>query len=307
MRLGPRTLSAGRASAGETPQGGIVIPGDDLIPGDDPGVQPYKYGGKELDRTGGLDAYDFGARSYFADRLQWSTMDPLCEKYYDVTPYGYCHNDPVNVFDPIGMDEWEINSKGYIMSHHETDKYDGLYMVDESGTRIPDAQLILDYGTVRSHSHRNISEEKEYDLFELNSNGRSEEVFTFLADNTSVEWSLATGGWIASGTDIDYLTTSHDEAKESGIVSLMVNQLFKGYKLLHLYHSHTNGSAFPSGLGYGFIDNAISGDKQHAQDVTRIFGNKVGFSIYIPDNKHFVSYGPNSSFADFPEYWDFHH
>ena len=70
-----------------------------------PGVQPYKYGGKELDRTGGLDAYDFGARSYFADRLQWSTMDPLCEKYYDVTPYGYCHNDPVNKKDINGMDD----------------------------------------------------------------------------------------------------------------------------------------------------------------------------------------------------------
>ena len=68
-----------------------------------PGVQPYKYGGKELDRTGGLDAYDFGARSYFADRLQWSTMDPLCEKYYDVTPYGYCHNDPIQFVDLYGF------------------------------------------------------------------------------------------------------------------------------------------------------------------------------------------------------------
>ena len=35
-----------------------------------PSLQPYKYGGKELDRTSGLDAYDFGARMYFADRLQ---------------------------------------------------------------------------------------------------------------------------------------------------------------------------------------------------------------------------------------------
>ena len=69
-----------------------------------PGVQPYKYGGKELDRTSGLDAYDFGARSYFADRLQWSTMDPLCEKYYDVTPYGYCSENPINYIDNYGED-----------------------------------------------------------------------------------------------------------------------------------------------------------------------------------------------------------
>ena len=66
------------------------------------GVQPYKYGGKELDRTNGLDSYDFGARSYFADRIQWMTMDPLCEKYYDTSPYAYCKNDPVNMIDLDG-------------------------------------------------------------------------------------------------------------------------------------------------------------------------------------------------------------
>ncbi len=72
-----------------------------------PGLQPYKYGGKELDRYAGLDAYDFGARSYFADRMQWSTMDPLCEKYYDVSPYAYCMNNPVKFIDPDGKGLWE--------------------------------------------------------------------------------------------------------------------------------------------------------------------------------------------------------
>ena len=71
-----------------------------------PGVQPYKYGGKELDRTSGLDAYDFGARMYFADRMQWGTVDPLCEKYYSVSPYAYCENNPIRKKDPFGM-KWE--------------------------------------------------------------------------------------------------------------------------------------------------------------------------------------------------------
>ncbi|MBQ6228528.1 MAG: hypothetical protein IJK08_08225 [Prevotella sp.] len=82
-----------------------------------PGVQPYKFGGKELDRTSGLDAYDFGARMYFADRMQWSTMDPLCEKYYDVSPYVYCHNNPMNRIDVYGM--WDTlnisNNKNNVM------------------------------------------------------------------------------------------------------------------------------------------------------------------------------------------------
>ena len=30
-------------------------------------------------------------------------MDPLCEKYYDVSPYAYCHDNPVNRIDVYGM------------------------------------------------------------------------------------------------------------------------------------------------------------------------------------------------------------
>jgi hypothetical protein len=29
-------------------------------------------------------------------------MDPLCEKYYSVSPYAYCANNPVNAIDPDG-------------------------------------------------------------------------------------------------------------------------------------------------------------------------------------------------------------
>ena len=34
--------------------------------------------------------------------MQWGTMDPLCEKYYDVSPYAYCKNNPVRFIDPDG-------------------------------------------------------------------------------------------------------------------------------------------------------------------------------------------------------------
>ena len=68
--------------------------------GDD--KQPYKYNGKELDRMHGLDWYDYGARHYDAALGRWMCMDPLTEKYYDVSPYVYCHNNSVNRMDPDG-------------------------------------------------------------------------------------------------------------------------------------------------------------------------------------------------------------
>ena len=47
----------------------------------------YKWGGKEWDKT--LYRYDFGARLYSPSDLRWRTMDPLCEKYYSLSPYTF--------------------------------------------------------------------------------------------------------------------------------------------------------------------------------------------------------------------------
>ena len=44
----------------------------------------YKWGGKEWDEEQG--AYDFGARMYSSSDARWTTMDPLCEKYYSISP-----------------------------------------------------------------------------------------------------------------------------------------------------------------------------------------------------------------------------
>lgn len=67
-----------------------------------PSVQPYKYNGKELDRKGGLDWYDYGARHYDAALGRWHTVDPLSEKYYGVSPYNYCLNNPLKYIDSDG-------------------------------------------------------------------------------------------------------------------------------------------------------------------------------------------------------------
>ena len=77
--------------------GGLL---NDVTTGAD--VQTHKYNGKELDRMHGLDTYDYGARNYDAALGQFTTMDPLCEKYYHISPYAYCGGNPVNRVDPDG-------------------------------------------------------------------------------------------------------------------------------------------------------------------------------------------------------------
>ena len=68
-----------------------------------PDYQPYKYNGKEFDKMNGLNTYDYGARQHEPTLARWDRIDPLCEKYYSISPYAYCGNNPVNRIDPDGQ------------------------------------------------------------------------------------------------------------------------------------------------------------------------------------------------------------
>ena len=75
---------------------------------------PLLFSGKEdqgqaLDIASGattpsdLRILDFGARRYLPFRVpRWTTMDPMAEKYFSISPYAYCAGDPVNMVDPSG-------------------------------------------------------------------------------------------------------------------------------------------------------------------------------------------------------------
>ena len=45
-----------------------------------------------------------------AVRGVFTTMDPLCEKYYNISPYAYCGNNPVLFIDPTGMEPDSLES-----------------------------------------------------------------------------------------------------------------------------------------------------------------------------------------------------
>ena len=67
----------------------------------------WRFSGKEeQDSAFGIAYSDFGARFY--DRsAAWTAIDPFAEKYYSVSQYVYCKNNPVNRVDPNGMTDWK--------------------------------------------------------------------------------------------------------------------------------------------------------------------------------------------------------
>lgn len=61
----------------------------------------YKFNGKELDEETGL--YYYGARYYDPRVSIWLSVDPLAEKFPNVSPYSFVFNNPVRFIDPTGM------------------------------------------------------------------------------------------------------------------------------------------------------------------------------------------------------------
>ena len=69
---------------------------------ENPETQPYKFNGKELDLFHGLNWYDYLARGMDPAAGRFTAIDPLCEKYFALSPYVFCANNPVNYIDPDG-------------------------------------------------------------------------------------------------------------------------------------------------------------------------------------------------------------
>ena len=61
---------------------------------------PYKFNGKEMDEETGL--YYYGARYMDPKISMWLGVDPMIEKYPEISPYIYCHNNPIVLIDPDG-------------------------------------------------------------------------------------------------------------------------------------------------------------------------------------------------------------
>ena len=70
----------------------------------------WLFSGKESQSilNASIPLLDFGARMYNPAIARWTTADPLSEKYYGISPYVYCLNNPTNSFDPDGKAVWFI-------------------------------------------------------------------------------------------------------------------------------------------------------------------------------------------------------
>ncbi|WP_050701451.1 RHS repeat-associated core domain-containing protein [Dysgonomonas sp. BGC7] len=65
-----------------------------------------------------MNLYDYSARYYEPAIRRFTTVDPLAEKFYFISPYAYCNNNPIKFIDPTGMSYGDfINEKGKIIGN----------------------------------------------------------------------------------------------------------------------------------------------------------------------------------------------
>lgn len=63
-----------------------------------------------------------------------TTVDPLAEKHYTISPYSYCSGNPINRIDPNGMDDYIFTKEGKLVLALKTDnKNDKVYAMTEKG------------------------------------------------------------------------------------------------------------------------------------------------------------------------------
>lgn len=121
-----------------------------------------------------------------------------------------------------------------------------------------------------------------------------------MATNTTVEWSQAMTG-VAGDKGLSFVTTSHAQATERGISYLYSGQLYSGYTIREMNHSHPGNTAYPSG---SFVHPSIGagvgdwGDVGFSRSITNNRqANRLNistFNIYLPGSKSYINYGPNS-------------
>ena len=83
---------------------------------------PFLYNGKESQKSFVVNYIDSEARFQRLDGA-FNSIDPLCEKYYHISPYTYCAANPINTIDPNGLD-WYSYKEEYFdaqgNSHYRT-------------------------------------------------------------------------------------------------------------------------------------------------------------------------------------------
>ena len=228
-------------------------------------VSPYYYSftftGKERDAETGFSY--FGARYYDSDLSGlFLSVDPMADKYPNISPYAYCHWNPIKLVDLDVQEDWEVDKLGHITKCQEQPQ-----SPTEDRIRIKGSNGWSEENSISGISRGTISEQGKVPLKNADTEygslmimgGTKEDrlkVFKFCADNSNVEFTLME--FYDGDNHISLLTTSHDEravGKDKigdGLGSAIAKKYFSTLQL-HI-HNHFGSGQYGWGASRADID-----------------------------------------------------
>lgn len=218
--------------------------------------------------------------------LQSMSIDPHCEKYYSISPYVYCMNNPVRFVDPDGKDVWELQPNGTVTWIKESEKHT-MYALNEDGERTGASITISDRSIFDQ-----LTENDGQGTYAISSSHETGDVFLFAADNTNVEWGL--DGFQGKNNRQYIVFTEKDKQTVDRIDNndglTMANQFFG-------MHSHPDPNGTKGGSGYqdrewggdrSFIINRFNSAKDQGISLPTYY-------VYHKHSKTIYQYTPWSS------------
>ena len=207
-----------------------------------------------------------------------TTVDPLAEKHYTISPYSYCSGNPINRIDPNGMDDYIFTKEGKLVLALKTDnKNDKVYAMTEKGGIDKKKSMNISKDVISSKVTKSINTinregyvlPANVDIFTSFENKQSIDFSEFLGENSNVEWThiKAKVDNMPGYDEVNYLGTMYSDGDDASQLYLM-DFIPKGVKILEAIHNHTNATTWVS-----------QGDLDVATKIQTRFPN-VKFFIY---------------------------
>jgi hypothetical protein len=231
------------------------------------------------------------------------SIDPMCEKYYWISPYAFCLNNPVRFVDPTGKDVWEIDAEGRIVNRIEDKTQDAFYMVqkdgdgnyqrtyttDEDGNKQYNS-ISFEYGTVESQKSITYSPDGQstdtYDVYKIRGDENGSSLFEFLGNNVTGSSSMVEIGQTKTGIEgekgLNFITTGHMLGGEPGSSYMLAGRLYYGYTIREMNHSHPVSAYAGSGdlLNKSQVTGVLTSQRLHIPN----------FNIYHVPSKTYIPY-----------------
>ena len=266
--------------------------------------QPYLYNGKEIDMMHGLEWYDYGARMYEPGICRFMTMDPLCEKYYNISPYAYCGNNPVRYVDPDGrrFDDVYYNERGNELYKKKKDGPDNYYVIK---TTKKSNEIYTDASPKQKGCSNPISNVDafiaEISIMNGDITGKHMKNVTYLFNSSQINGilnSIKDDG--KGGTSPQNNREYSGNLKPDGVKDTKqspVGDPSKGQYLISYgnsdYHSHASGTKSTKRTGYSYAWQ----QGPSAQDIRTAKGNELVFGM---GSGIIYKYNKNGVFATIP-------